>query len=92
GALVVGANCSIGPEVVEQVVNAMKAARPDALLLAKPNAGRPQLVEGKVVYPVTPEQMASFALRMKSLGVAIVGGCCGTTPEHIAAIRAALAF
>ncbi len=90
GAFVVGANCSVGPEVVEPVVVKMKAARPDALLLAKPNAGKPQLIEGKVVYPVTPEEMASFALRMRDLGVAIVGGCCGTTPKHIAAMKAVL--
>lgn len=90
GAFVVGANCSVGPDVVERVVAAMKAARPDALLLAKPNAGKPQLIEGKVVYPVTPDEMASFALRMRDLGVAVIGGCCGTTPEHIAAMRAVL--
>lgn len=90
GATVVGANCSVGPEVVERVVQAMKAVRPDALLLAKPNAGKPQLVEGKVIYPVTPDEMATFALRMKNLGVAIIGGCCGTTPAHIAAMAAAL--
>lgn len=90
GAFAVGANCSIGPEVVERAINAMKAARPDALLLAKPNAGKPQLVEGKVIYPVTPAEMASFAVRMRDLGVAIIGGCCGTTPDHIAAIHAAL--
>jgi methionine synthase I (cobalamin-dependent) len=87
GAFVVGANCSIGPEVVERAVKAMKSARPKALLLAKPNAGKPQLVEGKVVYPVTPKEMAEFASRMRDLGVAIIGGCCGTTPEHIAAMR-----
>ncbi len=90
GAFVVGANCSIGPEIVERAVAAMKAARPDALLLAKPNAGKPKLVEGKVVYPVTPDEMASFALRMRDLGVAIIGGCCGTTPEHIAAMKTVL--
>ncbi|MFN3422497.1 MAG: homocysteine S-methyltransferase family protein, partial [Armatimonadota bacterium] len=88
GAFVVGANCSIGPEIVERAVAAMKVTRPDALLLAKPNAGKPKLVEGRVVYPVTPDEMASFALRMRDLGVAVIGGCCGTTPEHIAAMRA----
>ncbi len=90
GAFVVGANCSIGPEVVERAVKAMKAVRPEALLLAKPNAGKPQLIEGKVVYPVTPKEMAEFTLRMRDLCVAIIGGCCGTTPEHIAAMRDAL--
>ncbi len=90
GAFAVGANCSIGSEVVERAIRAMKSVRPDALLLAKPNAGKPQLVEGKTVYPVTPEEMATFAVRMKELGVAIVGGCCGTTPAHIAAMAQAL--
>lgn len=90
GAFVVGANCSVGPEIVERAVAAMKVARPDALLLAKPNAGKPKLVEGKVVYPVTPDEMVSFALKMRDLGVAVIGGCCGTTPEHIAAMRAVL--
>ncbi len=90
GAFAVGANCSIGPEVVERAVRAMKSVRPDAFLLAKPNAGKPQLVEGKTVYPVNPEEMATFAVKMKELGVAIVGGCCGTTPAHIAAMAQAL--
>lgn len=90
GAFVVGANCSVGPEVVERVIVAMKSARPDALLLAKPNAGKPQLVSGKVVYPITPEDMASFAQKMRDIGVAIIGGCCGTTPDHIAAMREVL--
>lgn len=90
GAFAAGANCSAGPEVVEQSIKAMKAERPDALLLAKPNAGKPKLIEGKLVYPVTPEEMAEFALRMRDLEVAIIGGCCGTTPKHIAAMRAAL--
>lgn len=90
GAVVVGANCSIGPEVVERAMRAMRAARSDALLLAKPNAGKPQLVGGKAVYPVTPDDMAAFALRMKDLGVAIIGGCCGTTPDHIAAMARVL--
>lgn len=88
GAVIVGANCSVGPDVVESVVRAMKTAQPQARLLAKPNAGLPQVVEGKAVYTVTPEAMAEFAGRMKTLGVAIVGGCCGTTPAHLRAMAA----
>lgn len=87
GAGVVGANCSLGPEVVEHIIRAMKAARPKALLLAKPNAGLPQFVDGKAVYPVTPEAIAEFTVRLKALGVAIIGGCCGSTPQHIRAMR-----
>jgi methionine synthase I (cobalamin-dependent) len=90
GAVVVGANCSVGPEVVEHVIRAMKAARPNVLLLAKPNAGLPQFVDGKALYATTPHAMAEFAMRMNEIGVAILGGCCGSTPEHIRAIRGAI--
>jgi len=86
GALVVGANCSVGPEVVEEALRAMKAVHPQARLLAKPNAGMPRLVGGRPVYPVSPEEMADFAVRMKEWGVSILGGCCGTTPAHIEAM------
>jgi methionine synthase I (cobalamin-dependent) len=89
-ATVVGANCSVGPEVVEPAIQAMHRERPEVLLLAKPNAGMPQLVEGQPVYPVMPGEMAAFALRVREHGVAIIGGCCGTTPEHIAAMATAL--
>lgn len=91
GAVVVGANCSVGPEVVERAVRAMKAARPNVLLLAKPNAGLPELVNGKMRYSVSPIALAEFAGRMKALGVAVIGGCCGTTPEHIRAMRQVMA-
>jgi methionine synthase I (cobalamin-dependent) len=90
GAVAVGANCSVGPEVVEHVIRAMKAARPNVLLLAKPNAGLPQFVDGKALYATTPHAMAEFAMRMNEIGVAILGGCCGSTPEHIRAIRGAI--
>lgn len=90
GAAVVGVNCSVGPDVVETAIRAMKTKCPQARLLAKPNAGIPQVVDGKAVYSVTPQDMAGFARRMKSLGVSIVGGCCGTTTEHITAMAEAL--
>jgi 5-methyltetrahydrofolate--homocysteine methyltransferase len=90
GAAAVGANCSAGPDVVERAVSAMKAVRSHLPLLAKPNAGLPQVVNGTAVYAVAPEAMAGFAARMKTLGVAIVGGCCGTTPQHIRAMCEAL--
>jgi 5-methyltetrahydrofolate--homocysteine methyltransferase len=91
GAVAVGANCSVGPEVVERAVCAMKAARPHVPLLAKPNAGLPELVNGKVTYPVSSDALAAFADRVKTLGVAIIGGCCGTTPEHIRSMRQVMA-
>ena len=90
GAVAVGSNCSVGPESLETVIRAMKAARPDARLLAKPNAGLPQVVNGQAIYNVGPDVLAAFAGKMKSLGVAVVGGCCGTTPDHLRAMRAAL--
>jgi len=91
GAVVVGANCSVGPEVVERAIRAMKTARSHVPLLAKPNAGLPQLIDGKLSYSVSPEELAAFAGRMTRLGAAVIGGCCGTTPEHIRAMRLAMA-
>jgi len=90
GAAAVGVNCSTGPDVVEQMIRAMRATRPPVRLLAKPNAGMPRIVNGKTGYSLKPDAMAAFASRMKALGVAIVGGCCGTTPDHIRAMRSAL--
>ena len=90
GAAAVGINCGVGPDVVEQAIRAMQAARPGTRLLAKPNAGLPKVVNGQAVYELLPATLGEFAGRMKSLGVAVVGGCCGTTPEHIAAMRQAL--
>ncbi len=90
GACVVGANCSVGPESLEQTIRAMKAARPHVRLLAKPNAGLPEVVDGQAVYKVGPAVLAEFARHMHQLGGAVVGGCCGTTAAHIRAMRAAL--
>jgi len=85
GADVVGANCSGGPEELLPVMAAM--AKVTALpLVVKPNAGLPQLVDGKTVFPATPELMADYAAEFVRLGVNIVGGCCGNTPEHIRAM------
>ncbi len=87
GAHVVGANCSVGPEGLEQVIVRMKAANPSARLWAKPNAGLPQLVAGRAVYTVEADTLGRFAGRMRELGAAVVGGCCGTAPEHLRAMR-----
>jgi 5-methyltetrahydrofolate--homocysteine methyltransferase len=62
----------------------------DAPLLIQSNAGLPQLVDGEVIYDETPEFMAEKARDLLEIGVQVVGGCCGTTPEHIRAIREAL--
>lgn len=87
GAAGVGGNCSVGPDALAAVIGAMKQANADIPLLAKPNAGMPQLMNGKTIYLATPEDLADFASRMMELGVAIVGGCCGTTPDHLRAMR-----
>jgi homocysteine S-methyltransferase len=83
GAVVVGANCSQGPQPMLETVQRMAAAVKTAKVSAMPNAGAPALVDGRYVYLCTPEYMASYARRFLSAGVSIVGGCCGTTPAHI---------
>lgn len=81
GADVVGANCGVGPSGVEEVVRRMVGAgRP---VLAQPNGGYPRRLEGRVLYMATPEYLGEYAKRYLQAGVRLVGGCCGTTPEHI---------
>lgn len=88
---VIGVNCSVGPQRVLRIAEAMHRAAPDVHLSAQPNAGWPTERNNRIFYPSTPEYMASYARRMvQEAGVGLVGGCCGTTPEHIAAMRAAL--
>jgi len=89
GASAVGVNCSTGPTTVLTAVEAMRGAT--ALpMAAMPNAGLPRAVEGRNIYLCSPEYMASFARKAIAAGVQIVGGCCGTTPNHIRAMRAAM--
>jgi methionine synthase / methylenetetrahydrofolate reductase (NADH) len=89
GADVVGLNCSVGPaamlETIERIRRVAKVP-----LSAQPNAGRPREVEGRHIYLCSPEYMASYARRFVNNGVRLVGGCCGTTPDHIRQIRAAV--
>ena len=82
GAAIVGANCGNGSGPMVELARVLRALT-DAPLLIQPNAGIPELRDGKVVYPETPEMMAPFFLEMKQIGINILGGCCGTTPEHI---------
>ncbi|MGA9061394.1 MAG: bifunctional homocysteine S-methyltransferase/methylenetetrahydrofolate reductase [Terracidiphilus sp.] len=89
GAGAVGVNCSTGPATVLTAIEAMRAAT-TLPLAAMPNAGMPRAVEGRNIYLCTPEYMASFARKAISAGVQIVGGCCGTTPNHIRAMRSAI--
>jgi len=73
-------------KLAEKFVSAVKASGQDALIFAEPNAGKPELIDGKAVYKVSPEDFASAAEKIYSLGVNIIGGCCGTGPEHIEAL------
>jgi len=73
-------------ELAGRFVSTVKASGSDVLILAEPNAGRPELVEGKAIYNVSPEDFAAAAEKIHSMGVTIIGGCCGTGPEHIEAV------
>ena len=91
GAHSVGANCGRGMDEARIIASQLAQARVDGVrLMVSPNAGLPQLIDGEFRYTGTPEEMAAFAREMRDLGIDIVGACCGSTPDHIAAIRAAL--
>src|SRR5919107_2154371 len=89
GAAVIGVNCSVGPAGMLETVERM-ARVAHVPLSAQPNAGRPREIEGRHIYLSSPEYMASYAKRFINNGVRLVGGCCGTTPEHIRHIKAAV--
>jgi 5-methyltetrahydrofolate--homocysteine methyltransferase len=86
GAAVVGANCGTTLENMEKVIQEYAAAEPGFPIWAKPNAGLPRMEGTTAVYDVTPEQMGESALRNIASGARIVGGCCGSTPVHVAGI------
>jgi 5-methyltetrahydrofolate--homocysteine methyltransferase len=87
----IGANCGNGPAEIERIMTEMSQATPAGIvLMAKSNAGMPRWKDDRITYGGTPEVMADYARRMRELGVRMIGGCCGSTPEHIAAMRAAL--
>ena len=89
GASAIGVNCSTGPATVLTALEAMRKAT-TLPLAAMPNAGMPRAVEGRNIYLCSPEYMASFARKAIAAGAQIVGGCCGTTPNHIRAMRSAM--
>jgi homocysteine S-methyltransferase len=89
GANVIGVNCSVGPAGMLETIERM-ARVAHGPLSAQPNAGRPREIEGRNIYLSSPEYMASYARRFVNNGVRLVGGCCGTTPEHIRHIKAAV--
>jgi homocysteine S-methyltransferase len=89
GAGAIGVNCSTGPATVLTAIEAMRKAT-TLPIAAMPNAGMPRAVEGRNIYLCSPEYMASFARKAIAAGAQIVGGCCGTTPNHIRAMRSAM--
>jgi homocysteine S-methyltransferase len=89
GAEVVGLNCSVGPNAMLGAAELMLAATTRPLSM-QPNAGLPRDVDGRTIYMASPEYMASYAARMIRKGVRFVGGCCGTTPEHVGKMAASL--
>ena len=90
GAVAIGGNCGNGPEELVPVIERMRAAFPDAVLVAKGNVGMPQLVGMSVAYETTPETMADFARRFRDAGANVIGACCGSTPPHLQAMAEAL--
>jgi len=89
GADLIGVNCSVGPAAVLEALERM-ALVTEKKLSAQPNAGLPRTIEGRNIYLCSPEYMASYARRFIQAGARLVGGCCGTTPDHIRAIKAAV--
>ncbi|MGD0612474.1 MAG: bifunctional homocysteine S-methyltransferase/methylenetetrahydrofolate reductase [Anaerolineales bacterium] len=90
GAEVIGVNCSGGPAQLLRLLKQMHQAAPGARLWVKPNAGWPEEVGGRIMYSAEPEYFSDYALAFCEAGARIVGGCCGTTPQHIAAMHTAL--
>lgn len=91
GADIVGTNCGNGMERMVEIVREMKGADPHCLILVHANAGLPQNVGGHDIFPETPEMMAGWVKNLIEAGANIIGGCCGTTPAHITAIKNAVA-
>ncbi len=89
GADLIGVNCSVGPAIVLETLERM-AAVTTKKLTAQPNAGLPQMIGGRSLYLCSPEYMAGYAQRFIEAGARLVGGCCGTTPEHIRAMKTAV--
>jgi homocysteine S-methyltransferase len=86
---VLGINCSVGPVAMLEAIERVRAVT-SLPMAAQPNAGMPRSVEGRNIYLCSPEYMASYARKFLAAGVQLIGGCCGTTPEHVRAMKAAL--
>ncbi len=90
GADVIGVNCSGGPSQLLRILKQMRQAVPHGKFWVKPNAGWPEQVSGRIMYPADAEYFGEYALLFRSAGANIVGGCCGTTPQHILMMKKAL--
>jgi len=90
GADITGANCVTGADTIVGIIQQMKAAVPGVPLLVQANAGLPRNIGGIDVFPETADMMAAYVDRLIDAGASIIGGCCGTTPAHIAAIKAVI--
>jgi 5-methyltetrahydrofolate--homocysteine methyltransferase len=90
GADAVGGNCGNGPDELLPVIARMRARDPDAILVAKSNAGMPELVDMRAVYRADPASMAAYGLQLRDAGARIVGACCGSSPDHLRAMHDAL--
>lgn len=90
GADIIGSNCGLGVDGIYDILRKMRSVT-DLPLISQANAGLPQLLGDKTVFPGTPEEMVAYHDRMIELGVRVIGGCCGTTPAHIKAMKEALA-
>jgi methionine synthase I (cobalamin-dependent) len=90
GAAALGGNCGNGPDEMLAAIQKLRTAALGALLVAKSNAGMPEFVDGVTVYRASPELMAQSAVQLRDAGARIIGGCCGTTPAHIAAMTRAV--
>ncbi len=89
GADVIGCNCSVGPVAMLEAIERIRRQTTKPLA-AQPNAGVPRSIEGRNIYLCSPEYMASYARKFAAAGVGLIGGCCGTTPEHIKSMKAGL--
>lgn len=89
GADVLGVNCSGGPSQLLRILKQMKQAVSDGKFWVKPNAGWPEQVGGRIMYPADADYFGDYALAFREAGASIVGGCCGTTPQHITAMKKA---
>jgi 5-methyltetrahydrofolate--homocysteine methyltransferase len=90
GVDAIGGNCGNGPDELVPVVAKMHAVAPDAVIVAKSNAGIPELVDMRTVYRAGPEVMAAFGVQLRDAGARIVGACCGSTPAHLQRMREAV--